>query len=148
MNELILAKQNAQTICTIKAETQDEKARLFNIISNPDKALKENINIPIEMTAFFVEFVEMPNEETGEQEPCPRVVIVDKNGVSYTSISFGIFNSLSRLTAIVGMPDVWEKPVTVVVKSKACGSKGRSTIILETVTEPIEKTAPKSKAKA
>lgn len=99
--------------CSVIAKTQEEKIALFNAQNNPDHRLADMINIPLEITDVYAEVVDCVNKETGEVTKCPRIVLIDKDMVSYQAVSKGIFNSVSKLIAVFGNPH-WDTPIVVV----------------------------------
>ena len=108
-----LTAERKTSLCSLKAKTPEEKIQLFNIMNNPEKRIADCINIPIEVTDIFVEVVTCVNQETGEVKECPRIVLIDKNGVGYTSVSFGIFSALKKVMQVFGNP-TWKIPVKLV----------------------------------
>ena len=114
---------------SIKGESREEKARLYKAKSNPDKRIADCINQKIYVKDLYMEVVSLTNEETGEISDCPRVVLLDKDGISYTSVSFGIYNSLKSLVAVYGEP-TWEDPIPVIVRQKETG-KNRKQLVLD-----------------
>ena len=109
----LMGEQKA-SFTSLKNETNEEKQILYKAMSNPDKRLGDCINTVIHAKDLFMEQVEMTNEETGEIQVCPRIVIVDKDGVSYQSVSFGVFNALKRVIQVFGNP-TWEQPIPLKV---------------------------------
>lgn len=93
-------------------KTAEEKKNLVNLMNNPDKRLADAVNTTIAVKDVYVEEVELANQETGELQKCPRVVLIDADGVSYGCVSFGVLGSLKKIMAVYGVP-TWEDPVTV-----------------------------------
>lgn len=114
---------------SIKGDSREEKARLFKAKSNPDKRLADCINQKIYVKDLYMEVVTITNDETGEVQDCPRVVLLDKDGISYTSVSFGVYNSLRSLVAVYGEP-TWEEPIPIIVRQKETG-KNRKQLVLD-----------------
>ena len=113
----LLSSFTGETVfnCTsLKNDTKEEKQILYKAMSNPDKRLGDCINQVIHVKDLFMEEVEMTNEETGEITKCPRIVLIDEDGVSYQSVSFGIFNALKRVISVFGNP-TWEDPIPLKV---------------------------------
>ena len=102
--------------CSLTAKTAEEKKALFNATNDPTHCIKEFINKPIKVKDVFVEVVECTNHDTGEVRKCPRIVLIDDKGVSYTAVSIGVFSALRKIFSIFGTPDAWEKPITVTPK--------------------------------
>ena len=81
---------------SLRAETDVEKANLFNAINNPEKRLADCINMKINAKDLYIEVVNCTNEESGEITACPRIVIIDDKGVAYQAVSLGIYSALKR----------------------------------------------------
>lgn len=113
--------------CSMKANTPQEKAKLFNAMNNPDERLGDCINKQIKMKDLYVEIVNCTNEETGETTACPRIVIIDVNKKSYQCVSVGIFSALKKIIQIYGAP-TWEEAVTVEIKQITKGNKKMLTL--------------------
>lgn len=106
--------ESSDSFCSLKAETPQEKATLFRIMNSPEKRISDCINQTILVKDVYCEVVQVANKETGEVNTCPRVVLVDKDGIGYQSVSFGIYGSLKKLFQVYGVP-TWEEPVPVKV---------------------------------
>ena len=113
--------------CTMKAETPEAKAKLYNIMNNPDKRLGDCINMTINAQDLYVEIVDCRNEETGEVSPAPRIVIIDDKGVGYQCVSVGIYSALKKVIQIFGAP-TWKTPVKLEVKQITKGAKKMLTL--------------------
>lgn len=111
--------------CTMVAEDNKAKARLFNACSNPAK-LSDNINIPIDMIHFYVEIIQCVSENSGELVNVPRVVIIDKTGKGYQAVSVGIYNAIKRIVSMYGNPTTWAEPLTIICQNVDLGG-GRHT---------------------
>ena len=112
---------------SLKAETDDEKASLFNAINNPEKRLSDCINMKIRAKDLFIEVVNCTNEETGEVTACPRIVIIDDKGVSYQAVSLGIYSALKKVIQIFGAPTC-DKPIVLEVKQVTKGQRKMLTL--------------------
>lgn len=99
--------------CSVTADSEKDKVALYNATNNPTARLKSMINKPIKVKDVFVEVVQCVNKDTGEVKKCPRTVLIDDKGNSYTAVSLGVFSALRKLFAIFGTPDVWKDPITV-----------------------------------
>lgn len=102
--------------CSLNAETPEEKKALFNAQNNSAKRLADCINETIAVKHVFVEVVNCINKETGEVNVCPRIVLIDDNGIGYACVSLGIFGAVKKLFYVFGEPLTWESPVTIKVK--------------------------------
>ena len=108
--------------CSLKADTIEEKAKLFEATNNPKNRLGDCINMTIEAKDLFCEVVDCVNEETGEVSKCPRIVIIDKDGESYQAVSLGVYGAVKKLIAIFGAP-TWETPLPLTIKQITKGNK-------------------------
>lgn len=120
-----LDEQTGQSFTSIKGDSREEKTKLFKAKSNPDKRLADCINQKIYAKDLFMEVIELHNKETGEVEQAPRIVLIDKDGVSYSSVSFGIYHALKSLCGIYGMP-TWEEPIPIIVKQRQVGENKKA----------------------
>lgn len=109
------------------AQTDEERAKLFNAMNNPDKRLADCINMEIKAKDLYIEVVNCTNEETGEVTACPRIVIIDDKGVSYQAVSIGIYSALKKVIQVYGAP-TWEKPVKLAVKQITKGNRKMLTL--------------------
>lgn len=130
--DLVVDMTSAQTsFSSLTAETDDEKAKLFNAINNPEKRLADCINMTIKAKDLYIEVVNCTNEETGEVTPCPRIVIIDEKGVSYQAVSLGIYSALKKVIQIFGTP-TWHNPIALEVKQVTKGQRKMLTLNIVT----------------
>lgn len=123
---------SAQTqFCSMKAETEAEKASVFNAMNNPEKRLADCINMVIKAKDLYIEVVNCTNEETGEVTACPRIVIIDDKGVGYQAVSLGIYSALKKVIQVFGVP-TWEKPIALEVKQVTKGARKMLTLNVAT----------------
>ena len=118
------------TFCSIVAKTVQEKALLFKAMNNPEKRLGDCINMKIMAKDLFCEVVTCINQQTGKMQDCPRMVIIDENGVSYQAVSLGVYSGIKKLIQVFGEP-TWEEPLPLVVKQITKGEKKLLTFDLE-----------------
>lgn len=105
-----------QSFCSFNADTEEKRKALFKGMNQPDKILKDCVNEVIELKDLYIEVVELTNEDTGEVQSAPRIVLFDKDGVSYQCVSLGIYNCLRKLFMVFGSIETWKKPLKVKVK--------------------------------
>ena len=110
-----LSQPESNAFCSIKEDSLESKKLVYNASNNPTHKIDDYINKEIALKDVFVEIIELANENTGELEQAPRIVLIDDKGESYQCVSNGIFGSLKKLMAIFGEP-TWEDPIHVVVK--------------------------------
>ena len=110
-----LSAENRSFYSSLAANTLAEKAKLYNAISNPSHKTGDMIGETILVTDVIVEIIDVTDELTGETKQAPRIVLVDKGGETYQSVSVGVYNSITRLFQIVGMP-TWPEGLPLKVK--------------------------------
>ena len=126
---MILDLTTRQTqYCSVVAQTDEEKALLFNATNNTAHRLSDCINMVINVKDIFVEVVNCTNQETGEVTPCPRIVLINEKGEGYQCVSMGIFSALKKLFAIYGEPKDWSKPIKLEVKQVTKGERKMLTL--------------------
>lgn len=119
--------------CSMRAETAEEKAVLFNAMNNPANRLGDCINQTINVKDVFVEVVNCTNEQTGEIKACPRIVLIDDKNTGYQCVSIGVFSALKKLFGVYGEPQNWEKPIPLMVKQITKGDRKMLTLNVATV---------------
>lgn len=95
---------NPDMYTSITPDSDEKKEILYNAMTNPTHRLGEMVNQRIAVQDVFVERIDMVNSETGELVKTPRVILIDENGESYSCVSTGIFNALTKLSMIYGAP--------------------------------------------
>lgn len=112
--------QRETAFCSMVAETNQEKAKLFVAMNNPEHRLGDCINMTIKAKDLFCEVVTCVNKETGESRKCPRIVIIDDKGEGYQAVSMGVYSAMKKLIAIFGAP-TWSEPIPIKVKQVSKG---------------------------
>ena len=109
------------------ATTDEEKAKLFNAMNNPDERISDNINKIIKAKDLYIEVVNCTNTETGEVTACPRIVIIDDKGRSFQAVSVGIYSALKKVIQVYGAP-TWATPIKLEVKQITKGDRKMLTL--------------------
>lgn len=107
--------QQNDSFCSMKAETPEDKANLFNATNNPAHRISDYINSVIKVKDIYCEVVNVTNRETGEISSCPRVVLIDEKGEGYQAVSYGVFSALKKMMAIYGLP-TWEPAIPIKIQ--------------------------------
>ena len=125
-----LEGSNLRAMCSIKAETMEEKALVFNAANNPQHKVADFINKKIMVKDIYAETLELVNKETGEVDKAPRIVLIDEAGEAYECVSVGMFSALKKLIATFGEP-TWEQPIPVVIKQEKVANGSMLTISVQ-----------------
>lgn len=115
-----LSAEQTSMFCSIQGGTHESKVAVFNASNNPDHKVGDYINKVIVVKDVLAELIEVTNEETGEVEVTPRVVLIDMDGKSYQAVSKGIFNALKKAIAIFGTP-TWDEGLPCLIKQVSVG---------------------------
>lgn len=110
-----LTAERKTQFCSMIPKNEDEEIVLFNAMNNPEKRIGDCINMTINVKHVFCEVVTCVNRETGETNMCPRIVLIDTDGVGYQAVSLGVFSALKKIFAVKGSPTTWKKPVKLQV---------------------------------
>lgn len=121
--ELAVSVQNVtqmnagMMVTSFKADPKDRKtsAKIFNAMNNPQNKVADCINQTIAVTDYLIEMTEIENQETGEVDTVPRVVLVDDKGEAYQAVSFGMYNVVRNTVAVCGDAP-WVPPVKLKIK--------------------------------
>lgn len=108
--------------CSINANTTEEKALIFNAISNTDESLSDHIGETLKITDVIAHQVDMFSDAEGANVKMTRVILIDENGKTYGCVSTGIMSALKLIFPIVGMPP-YNPPIPLKVIQKT-GRKG------------------------
>lgn len=117
-----LENDNNDIFCSFTADKPEDKKKLYKVMTNPDHKLADFINKTISVKDIFSENCQLTDGKTGEVKTMPRIVLIDKDGVSYQCVSYGIYNSIKKLIQIYGLP-TWEEPINLLVKQIKAGDK-------------------------
>ena len=126
------ADDSALAYSSMVAETQQEKAELFNAISDPAHKLGDVINQVIYVRDVYVEMIELARtdaagnpvfDENGEpiMDIAPRIVLIDKDGDTYQAIAASVMNNLARLFKTFGEP-TWSPALPIEIKQRSIGT--------------------------
>lgn len=92
-------------------ETHEDKMKLYSATSAEGVTLKSCVNKKIKMSDVVIMPVEVKNDD-GTQGIVPRSTIITEDGQYITATSWGVFNSLKRVSAIFGGLH-FEKPLVI-----------------------------------
>lgn len=129
MNELACI-ENDGFYSSLKVDTHEQRVAFYNATSAPDEQLRDHINEVLYIRDVCAEPVDVTDDKTGEVRRAVRVIMVDVNGVSYSTLSAGIYNSLKRVFGIFGAP-TWENGLAL--KVKQMNSRERQVLTLVAV---------------
>lgn len=118
-----LTSERKVQFCSMTPKNEDEEIVLYNAMNAPEKRVSDCINMTIEVKHIYCEAVTCVNRESGEESVCPRIVLIDKDGVGYQAVSMGIYSAVKKLMTIKGNPANWKKPVKLKVTQVTKGDR-------------------------
>lgn len=116
------AENVGASFCSI-TPTGDRKhdAQIFAALNNPEFRIANYINKRIKVVNVLVEIRELMNDESGEIETAPRVVLIDDKGAAYQAVSKGIFNAVKNAFTVFGNAP-WDPALEIEIKQVAVGN--------------------------
>lgn len=136
MNELEIRNENMMTekeknkFCSLKPTNIEEGKKLYNALEECDFLLSDCINKEISIKDVYIERYEKVDDE-GEVKTKYRTIILDIDGKSYATGSYGVYNSIVKLCEIFGLP-TWNEGLKVKVSQrKLKDGKQSLTLILQ-----------------
>lgn len=132
-NELsIVENEKRRMYCSMDMAEQENKKKFLNGTENADYRLSDCLNNVIEIEDVYIEenIKTETDEKTGEVKEYPkyRTIIWDKNGNTYATGSYGIFNILQKIFFVYGEPNTWTSPLKVKVTKKNVNDKQMFTL--------------------
>lgn len=116
-NELSLVNARLNdTYCSILADDEKNKKIMINALNGCDVLLNDIVGESIEIENVFIQEREIIDEKTGEVKKKYRTILIDKNGKTYATSAYGVYNSLMNVFALYGTPETWKEAKTFEVK--------------------------------
>lgn len=110
-----LSEHATSVYCSVQGGDRKTKALVYNASNNPEHKVADFINKTINVKDVLVEIIQVENEETGETEEAPRVVLIDDKGTAYQAVSAGMFSAVKKAIQIFGQP-TWDEPLPMLIK--------------------------------
>ena len=127
----LLSNVKTKMYCSKTVEKEEEKKELFNALETCDALLNDCVGQEIDIKDIYCEEKEVIDDETGELKNKYRTIRFDKNGQTYATGSYGIYNVIKKLISIYGYP-TWENGIKVKVAKRPIGN-GKSSLTLTLV---------------
>lgn len=118
-----LTAERTTMYCSMTPQTEEEEIVLFNAMNNPEQRIGDCINMEIKVQHVFCEVVTCRNDKTGEEDTCPRIVLIDDKGIGYQAVSLGVFSAIKKIFQVKGLPHTWKKPLKLKVVQVTKGDR-------------------------
>lgn len=97
---------------TFDLSTNEGKMKAFAATQNAEP-VEKHLNETIALANVVLQPVSVTSTLTGEIVDATRVILVDKDGKAYTTVSDTVLRDLNTLFSIFGMPSEWPEPINV-----------------------------------
>lgn len=114
---LSLTNGMGEVVSTVDVSTMEGKVRQFDALQDA-QPIAHFLGKKIELTDIIMQSVEIADSQTGELNPAVRVILVDKGGQSYSSVSETIVKDVRTLLTVFGAPREWGGPLIVKVEER------------------------------
>lgn len=119
-------------ITSIDVNTPEGQVQLYNFTGEADEKIGDHLGEHIKIRHYFTHMVRIQRtdekgnklfEEDGETpitDDAPRVVLMTPEGITYGSVSWGVYHSVERLARTYGMgalPDITIMPFQKATKN-------------------------------
>lgn len=118
-----------QTYCSINLDSTENKKKVFKISEKADGVVRDILDKPFMLKDVFIQKYEKVDDSTGEVVTKTRTILIDDKGKSYASASKGLFNSLLKMFALLGMPDTWDEPIEVKIQETPINNGGKTYVV-------------------
>ncbi len=133
-NEIMLNNKDLEIYSSVKANTIEEKKKVYNALEQCDVLINDIVGSEINIKDFYIEKRqrEEVDETTGEVKQIVkyRTIIFDKDGKTYATGSYGIYNALRRICMVIGEPTYDEDVIVKVAKKPMGNGKSQLTLVL------------------
>ena len=114
----IVSAEAGATFCSIVNDgTRENASKFYNAMNNPEFRVADFINKVIKVKDVLVEIRDLINEETGEVDRVPRVVLIDDEGKGYQATSKGIYSAVKNAYIAFGAAP-WDDPLEFTIKQR------------------------------
>ena len=126
-NQLMVNSANGKVFSTIKAETKEDKKKLYNALQNCDVMIKDIPGQQITFDGIYInEYQKAELKEDGTPRIDHKTILFGTDGKTYITTSNYFFNSISQIIAANGGVSK-EDPLTIKITKKATkNGKGES----------------------
>ena len=129
--ELAMGGRDTYISFDLSTATPLQKAKLSNTLNQPDERLGDKINMTINVVDMILHRVTLVDENTGMDTDAVRIILIDDKGVSYVSVSKGIYQVLSNnIIPMFGQPP-YEDGIPLVVTQGGTGTRKYLTLLLD-----------------
>lgn len=126
-NELAILNGSAKVFTTVKAETIEERKRIFNALQKCDVMIKDIPGQEIEFDGVHVrEYEKKELKEDGTQRIGHTTILFGTDGKTYVTASNYFFNSIAQIIAANGGNITKENPIKIKIVKRQTKGQGEA----------------------
>lgn len=129
-NDNFLSEEQKRVYSSKSMKTIEDKKELFNALEECDLLINDCVGETIDIKDFYIEEYDKADETTGELKTKYRTIIFDKDGKSYATGSYGIYNSIKKLIMVYGYPTYTDEVKVKISKKKTKNGNQSLSLIL------------------
>lgn len=125
-NQLMVTTANGKVFTTVKAETKEDKKKLYNALQNCDVMIKDIPGQEITFNGIYVnEYQKTELKEDGTPRIGHKTILFGTDGKTYITTSNYFFNSISQILGANGGVSESD-PITIKIVKKPTKGQGEA----------------------
>lgn len=125
-NQLMVTSANGKVFTTVKAETKEDKKKLYNALQNCDVMIKDIKGQQITFDGIYVnEYQKTDLKEDGTPRIGHKTILFGTDGKTYITTSNYFFNSISQILAANGGVSK-DDPLTIKIVARQTKGQGEA----------------------
>ena len=117
ISTIVSAEAGATYTSIINDGTRESASKFYAAMNNPEFRVADFINKIIEVQDVLIEIRDIVNEDTGEVDRVPRVVLIDPDGKGYQATSKGMYTAIKNASIAFGAAP-WNPPLSFMIKQR------------------------------
>lgn len=111
-NEMTITGTNETIVTSLTLSTIEDKKKMFNAMNVTDFSLSDHLDEPIHVVDYLIHDCEI-SDDNGEIQETKRLVIFDKDGKTYSTVSNSAYDSFGKIITIFGEPSEWNGEIAI-----------------------------------
>lgn len=111
-NEMTITGTNETIVTSLTLSTIEDKKKMFNAMNVTDFSLSDHLDEPIHVVDYLIHDCEI-SDDNGETQETKRLVIFDKDGKTYSTVSNSAYDSFGKIITIFGEPSEWNGEIAI-----------------------------------
>lgn len=117
ISTIVSAEAGATYTSIVNDGTRESASKFYAAMNNPEFRVSDFINKTIPVQDVLIEIRDIVNEDTGEIDRVPRVVLIDPDGRGYQATSKGMYNVVKNASIAFGSAP-WTPPLEFTIKQR------------------------------